>query len=77
VVTQKFFPIVSLSFALFFMGCRRPVHVSVRVRRCYLDPGFFLKSIGYAFDPSRGPQSPDTTWEKPSKIKTFFQLRCF
>jgi len=44
------------------MGCRCPVHVSVRVRCCYLDLGSYFLSIGNAYDPVRHSQSPDTTW---------------
>jgi hypothetical protein len=36
------FPVCLAFIRTLCVGCRYPVHVSVRVRRCYLDPGFSL-----------------------------------
>jgi len=60
------------------VDCRCPVHVSVRVRRCYLELEFSLGSIGGASDSAHRTQSPDTTWENGLKVLClFYKLRCF
>ena len=42
------FPACLAFIRTLFVGCRCPVHVSVRVRRCYLELEFSLGSIGGA-----------------------------
>ena len=62
-VATLWFPDCLAFIRTLFEGCRCPVHVSVRVRRCYLRDEFLVGSIGIASDPEHEPQSPDTTWE--------------